>query len=90
MELVIKKLNPEALKIGGTYRVVGKYNGIAINVLAVCIKAADNYGEYLSIKDYTVPSFDCYGDLFRLDTTNYKDFTTFVKINPNELRVYVL
>ncbi len=88
MELVIKKLNPLAMQIGGVYRVVGEYKGIAINCLAVCTKVDDNGGEYITIKDYNVFSFKCCGDLFRLNIDNYNDFTTFTKVKPNELRVY--
>lgn len=90
MELVIKRLNPEAMKIGGVYRVVGTYNGVAINCLAVCVKADDKCGEYITIKDYKVCGFNCHGDIFRVDLTNYKDFTSFVKVKPNEIRCYPL
>lgn len=87
MELVLKKLNPFAMQIGGVYRVVGDYNGVSINCLAVCIKADDNSGEYIIIKDYSVYGFNCYGDIFKLTLTNYNNFTTFTMIKPNELRV---
>jgi hypothetical protein len=90
MELVIKKINPDAMKMGGIYRVIGEYEGISINVLAVCVKADDNGGEYTIIKDYNISEFNCYGDLFRLDTTNYNNFTTFIKVSPKELQVYLL
>ena len=86
MELVIKKLNPEALQIGGVYRVVGKPSGISINCLAVCIKADDNCGEYVIIKDYEHPK--CYGDKFKIDLVNYSVFSTFHKFEPTELRIY--
>lgn len=86
MDLVISKLNPFAMQIGGTYRVVGNYNGVSLNCLAVCVKADNDYGEYITIKDYNT----CYGDIFHVDLTNYKDFTTFVKVKPNEIRCYPL
>lgn len=90
MELCVKKLNPLARQIGGVYRVVGKYDDIHINCLAVCIKATDEYGEYITIKDYNAFSFKCFGDIFKINLNNCNDFSTFVKVNPNELRVYVL
>lgn len=90
MDLIIKKLNPLAMQIGGVYRVVGKYHEIRINCLAVCIKANDEYAEYITIKDYDAFSFKCHGDIFRVNINNCNEFTTFTKINPNELRVYPL
>lgn len=88
MELVTYKLNPLAVQMGGTYRVVGKYNDITINCLAVCIKSYDNCAEYITIKDYNTYEFNCYGDVFEVNLTNYNDFTTFAKVKPNEICCY--
>mgnify|MGYP007133713275 CR=1 FL=1 len=90
MELVISKLNSLARQLGGVYRVVGKYNDVAINCLAICVRTDDDFAEYITIKDYNACEFDCHGDVFRLDLTNYKNFTTFVKVKPNEIRCYPL
>ena len=90
MELVTMKINPMALQLGGVYRVVGEYNGFSINCLAVCIKASDDCGEYITIKDYGAFTFKCHGDIFKLNLDNYRDFTTFTRIKANELRVYPL
>ena len=86
MELVIKRLNPEAMKIGGVYRVVGKPLGKTINCLAVCINVFDHGSEYIIIKDYEHSK--CYGDIFKVDLVNYSVFSTFNKVKPNELKVY--
>ena len=88
MELVIKKLNPAALIIGGVYRVVGTYNGFKINCLAACINVSDDVGEYVTIKDYGTFTFKCCGDIFKLNINNYTNFTTFTRVKTNELRVF--
>ena len=87
MELVIKRLNPDAMKIGGVYRIVGNPLGVSINCLAVCITSVDNGAEYVIIKDYEHTK--CYGDKFRIDLVNYSVFSTFYKVEPCELGVYL-